>query len=130
MNATAASPANACRGMAAGDCDCWRDRRAHRLPLRLRRGQGCCGEARLGSARRLFVQGRAASVPQSDEREAQGDMSDMDNWQAEQFRDECERMRQTVEALEAAARAGTPKEYIDILAYESGVAEIYNKERK
>jgi hypothetical protein len=53
-------------------------------------------------------------------------MSEMDSWQAEQFRDECERMRAAVEALEAAAKAGTPKEALDVLAYEAGVGSIYN----
>lgn len=45
----------------------------------------------------------------------------MDDWQAEQFRDECERIRQCVEVLEASAvRPLTPAE-IQILADEAGV---------
>jgi hypothetical protein len=37
-------------------------------------------------------------------------MSDINDWQAEQFRDECERMRAIVESLERAEKAGTPRE--------------------
>lgn len=50
------------------------------------------------------------------------------DWQtAEQFRDELERMRQTLEALEAAERAGVSKEHIETLAYESGVGSYYGR---
>lgn len=51
-----------------------------------------------------------------------------DDWAAEQFRDECERMKQTLEALEAAAKAGTPKDALDILATEAGVGNLYRRE--
>ena len=50
------------------------------------------------------------------------------DWQAEQFKDECERLRQTIEALEAAEKAGTPREALETLAYEAGVAEQYRKQ--
>ena len=46
---------------------------------------------------------------------------------AEQFRDECERLRQTIEALEAAEKAGTPREALETLAYEAGVSEQFKK---
>ena len=51
----------------------------------------------------------------------------IDDWQAEQSRDECERLRQALEALEAAEKAGTPREALETLAYEAGVAEQYLK---
>lgn len=57
-------------------------------------------------------------------------MNDMDrrDWEtAEQFRDECERMRDVIEALEKAERAGTPKEAVIVLADECGVGEFYRK---
>ncbi len=56
-------------------------------------------------------------------------MSEQD-WSAAQWQDECERMRMTIEALEAAERAGTPREHIITLAHEAGVGEIFNKEKK
>lgn len=56
---------------------------------------------------------------------------DRHDWEtAEQFRDECERMRQVIEALEAAERAGTPKEHVITLAYEAGVGSIYEGGKK
>lgn len=54
-------------------------------------------------------------------------MSNREWEEAEQRRDEEERMQQCLEALKAAERAGTPKEYIEILAYESGVGSFYNR---
>jgi hypothetical protein len=57
-------------------------------------------------------------------------MSDMEDWQAAQWADECARMKQIVDALESAERAGTPKDVIDLLAYEAGVGEIYNQEKR
>ncbi len=53
-------------------------------------------------------------------------MSEQD-WSAAQWQDECERMRMTIEALEAAEQAGTPREHIITLAHEAGVGEIFNK---
>lgn len=49
----------------------------------------------------------------------------MDEWDAAQYADECVRMQQTLEALKAAERAGTPVEHIITLAYEAGVGGIY-----
>lgn len=57
-------------------------------------------------------------------------MSEMDNWQAAQFADECARIQQTIEALEAAERAGVDRQHIITLAHESGVGEIYLKGTK
>jgi hypothetical protein len=45
----------------------------------------------------------------------------MDEWQAEQFRDECERIRQCVQVLEAAQTRPLTKDEIQILADEAGV---------
>lgn len=54
-------------------------------------------------------------------------MSDIEReWQRQ---DEEARMQQAIEALEKAERAGTPKDAIDILAYEAGIAEIYNRRK-
>ena len=50
-----------------------------------------------------------------------------DNWQAEQFRDECERIRQIVKSLEEAEQHGTPHETVNLLADECGVGEFYRK---
>jgi hypothetical protein len=52
------------------------------------------------------------------------------DWSAAQWQDECERMRQTIEALEAAERAGVDRQHIITLAHESGVGEIYFKGTK
>jgi erythromycin esterase-like protein len=49
----------------------------------------------------------------------------MDDWTSAQWADECARMKQTIEALEAAERAGTPKEHLIVLAHEAGVGEIF-----
>jgi hypothetical protein len=54
-------------------------------------------------------------------------MSEINDWQAEQFRDECERMRAIVESLERAEKAGTPRETVIHLADECGVGEFYRK---
>jgi hypothetical protein len=54
-------------------------------------------------------------------------VSEMNDWQAEQFRDECERMRAIVESLERAEKAGTPRETVIHLADECGVGEHYRK---
>lgn len=51
----------------------------------------------------------------------------MEDWAAAQWADECQRIKATIEALEEAARAGTPPAVIDLLAYEAGVGEIYTK---
>lgn len=51
----------------------------------------------------------------------------MDHWQAEQFRDECERQRAIVESLERAVQAGTPHEAVITLADECGVGDFYRK---
>ncbi len=53
-----------------------------------------------------------------------------ENWQAEQYRDECERIRSIIASLEAAQRAGTPREAITTLADESGVGEVWRKTAK
>jgi hypothetical protein len=45
----------------------------------------------------------------------------MDYWQAEQFRDECERIRTTVEILEAAAVRPLTQQERETLALEAGV---------
>jgi hypothetical protein len=45
----------------------------------------------------------------------------MDEWQAEQYRDECERIRRSVEILEASAKRPLTKDEIQILADEAGV---------
>lgn len=52
-----------------------------------------------------------------------------DDWQAMQHADECARQQQIVEALERARSAGTPPDVIDLLAYECGVREVFNKEK-
>lgn len=52
-------------------------------------------------------------------------MSDLDDWQAEQWRDECERIRGIVELLEIAEKSGTPHEVVLSLARECGAGEIY-----
>lgn len=49
------------------------------------------------------------------------------DWAAEQYRDECERMRSIIESLEAAEKAGTPREVVITLADECGVGEFYRK---
>jgi hypothetical protein len=54
-------------------------------------------------------------------------MSDYESWSAEQWRDECERMRAIVQSLEAAEKAGTPREALIVLADESGVGALYRK---
>lgn len=51
----------------------------------------------------------------------------MSDWQAEQFRDECERLRAVMEALEQAEKNGTPHEMVLILARECGAGEFYTK---
>ena len=48
-------------------------------------------------------------------------MSEMMDWQAEQYRDECERIRQALEILEAAHTRPLTDEEIQILAGEAGV---------
>ena len=48
----------------------------------------------------------------------------------EQQEAEAERIQMTLEALEAAERAGTPHEFIVVLAYEAGVGSIYQGGRK
>ena len=45
----------------------------------------------------------------------------MDQWQAEQYRDECERIRQAVEILEASKTRPLTTTEVEILAYEAGV---------
>lgn len=55
---------------------------------------------------------------------------DMHDWQAQQFADECERLRQIVEALEAAEHAGTPPEALIVLAQEAGASNYYQPENK
>lgn len=50
-----------------------------------------------------------------------------DEWQAEQWRDECERLRAVVEALEIAEKSGTPHEVVLLLASECGAGETYRK---
>lgn len=57
-----------------------------------------------------------------------GEMSEHD-WQAAQYADECERMKQVVRALEQAEHSGTPHEMVLILADECGVGEFYRKHR-
>lgn len=54
-------------------------------------------------------------------------MSDMDNWQAAQFADECQRLREVMEALEIAEKSGTPHEVVLTLARECGAGEFYAK---
>ena len=51
-----------------------------------------------------------------------------DDWQAWQFRDELERMRAAIEALEAAEKAGTPREALETPAYEAGVSEYLKRQ--
>ena len=51
----------------------------------------------------------------------------MDDWQAAQWRDECEKFRQIMEALETAAKSGTPHETVLFLARECGAGEFYQK---
>jgi hypothetical protein len=58
------------------------------------------------------------------------DMSDYEYWSAEQFKDECERLREIVEALEAAEKAGTPVDALIVLAMESGVSNYYKPENR
>jgi hypothetical protein len=53
-----------------------------------------------------------------------------DDWQALQRRDDEIRQQDILAALEAAEKAGTPREHIITLAYESGVGELYNQEKK
>jgi hypothetical protein len=48
-----------------------------------------------------------------------------DDWQAAQFRDECERLRSVIEALETAEKSGTPHETVMLLASECGAAKFY-----
>jgi hypothetical protein len=53
-----------------------------------------------------------------------------EDWQAEQFRDECERIRQCIQVLEASAvRPLTPDE-IQILASEAGVNRYTHTEKR
>jgi hypothetical protein len=47
-----------------------------------------------------------------------------DDWQAAQFRDECERIRQTVQILEASAVRPLTQNEIQILASEAGVVQF------
>ena len=47
------------------------------------------------------------------------------DWQALQFKDECERLREIVEALEVAEKSGTPHEVVQLLARECGAGEFY-----
>ena len=54
-------------------------------------------------------------------------MSDMDNWQHQQFADECARISQIIDALEEAERKGVAKDALDVLALETGVYTIYKK---
>jgi hypothetical protein len=56
-------------------------------------------------------------------------MDERDSWQAAQWADECARMKRVVEALEAAEKAGTPREEIIVLASECGVASIYTGDK-
>ena len=48
----------------------------------------------------------------------------------EQQEAEAERIQMTLDALEAAERAGTPKEHVITLAYLAGVGSIYNGRAK
>jgi hypothetical protein len=48
-------------------------------------------------------------------------MNDMTDWQAEQYRDECERIRQCIQVLQASAVRPLTKDEIQILAHEAGV---------
>lgn len=57
-------------------------------------------------------------------------MTEMDDWQAAQFRDECQRIKQVLDALEEASRAGASRESLETLAVEAGVGEIYRKEHQ
>lgn len=54
-------------------------------------------------------------------------MSDIHDWQAQQFADECQRFREVIEALEIAEKSGTPHEVVLILARECGAGEFYAK---
>jgi hypothetical protein len=51
----------------------------------------------------------------------------MNDWQAAQFADECQRLREVMEALEVAEKSGTPREMVLILARECGAGEFYQK---
>lgn len=53
----------------------------------------------------------------------------LDYWQAEQYRDECERIRGVIEIIEAAATRPLTKEERQILASEAGVHH-YTKETR
>lgn len=53
----------------------------------------------------------------------------MSDWEAMQQADEGARIEETLRALEAAEKAGTPREHIITLAHECGVGSIYCKER-
>lgn len=50
----------------------------------------------------------------------------MNDWQAEQHRDECVIQREIVEALEHAKTALTSDE-LQLLAWASGVRELFNR---
>ena len=52
----------------------------------------------------------------------------MDDWQQFQHADELAHMQMVIEALRCAEVSGTPREVIDLLAYECGVREQFNKE--
>lgn len=51
----------------------------------------------------------------------------MHDWQAQQQQDEAQRQQRALEALQAAERAGTPREDLIVLAYEAGVGSIYER---
>ena len=55
---------------------------------------------------------------------------DMRDWQAWQFADECARIKDILQALEAAEAAGTPHETVILLAQECGVGAEYQKEKR
>lgn len=48
-----------------------------------------------------------------------------DDWQAEQYRDECELQKAALEALQAAKALGLPEDKLMTLAYIGGVANEF-----
>lgn len=52
------------------------------------------------------------------------------DWQHAQRMDELARMHEVIEALKRAEASGTPRDVIDLLAYECGVREQFNKEAR
>lgn len=52
-------------------------------------------------------------------------MSERDDWQEWQHRDECLRQQDIMAALKAAEERGVPRDQLIILADESGVGEFY-----